>query len=243
MECWNHIPQHFFSANLDVSVVMPNHLHGIILLGTGGGGGGQNDGHRTDAVPKRKGDSVMFVSRRFAIIWLFAIFVVPLGGCDLIGPLHDRLHEMETAPEEKVDWVGPWSLESIDGVRLNDLDLFSEGEGAVIYAVASWMFEADGTWWASFRFEFVTKAGMGEEFSMWLSGTYVLDGANYVLNIETDAPNSVFASDENTGTWRIKDDTLTLTDDQGTVIVFRDGTELWLDDDPGPPEPQAGPLD
>lgn len=36
VECWNHIPQHFFSAKLDVSVVMPNHLHGIILLGTGG---------------------------------------------------------------------------------------------------------------------------------------------------------------------------------------------------------------
>ena len=34
IECWNRIPQHFFSAELDVYVVMPNHLHGIILLNT-----------------------------------------------------------------------------------------------------------------------------------------------------------------------------------------------------------------
>ena len=36
VECWNRIPQHFFSAKLDVCVVMPNHIHGVILLGTGG---------------------------------------------------------------------------------------------------------------------------------------------------------------------------------------------------------------
>ena len=36
VECWNRIPQHFISAELDVSVIMPNHMHGIILLGTGG---------------------------------------------------------------------------------------------------------------------------------------------------------------------------------------------------------------
>jgi putative transposase len=32
-ECWNEIPQHFPRATLDVSVVMPNHLHGILILG------------------------------------------------------------------------------------------------------------------------------------------------------------------------------------------------------------------
>ena len=34
VECWNRIPQHFFSAELDYCVIMPNHIHGIILLGT-----------------------------------------------------------------------------------------------------------------------------------------------------------------------------------------------------------------
>ncbi len=32
-ECWNEIPEHFRRAALDVSIVMPNHLHGIIVIG------------------------------------------------------------------------------------------------------------------------------------------------------------------------------------------------------------------
>ena len=32
-KCWNEIPQHFPRAALDVSVVMPNHLHGILIIG------------------------------------------------------------------------------------------------------------------------------------------------------------------------------------------------------------------
>ena len=36
VECWNRISQHFFSVELDVCVVMPNHVHGIIVLGTRG---------------------------------------------------------------------------------------------------------------------------------------------------------------------------------------------------------------
>jgi REP element-mobilizing transposase RayT len=32
-ECWCEIPKHFPHAALDVSVVMPNHLHGIIIIG------------------------------------------------------------------------------------------------------------------------------------------------------------------------------------------------------------------
>jgi len=34
-ECWNEIPQHFPCASLDVSSVMPNHLHGIVKIGEG----------------------------------------------------------------------------------------------------------------------------------------------------------------------------------------------------------------
>jgi REP element-mobilizing transposase RayT len=37
-ECWNEVPKHFPRAALDVSVVMPNHLHGILIIeGTGTG--------------------------------------------------------------------------------------------------------------------------------------------------------------------------------------------------------------
>jgi REP element-mobilizing transposase RayT len=34
-ECWNEIPQHFHRASLDVSGVMPNHLHGIVIIRVG----------------------------------------------------------------------------------------------------------------------------------------------------------------------------------------------------------------
>ena len=36
VECWNYIPQHFCSVELDICIVMPNHIHGIIVLGTKG---------------------------------------------------------------------------------------------------------------------------------------------------------------------------------------------------------------
>ncbi len=32
-KCWNEIPRHCPRATLDVSIVMPNHLHGIIVIG------------------------------------------------------------------------------------------------------------------------------------------------------------------------------------------------------------------
>ena len=31
-ECWNEIPKHFPRTALDVAVVMPNHLHGILII-------------------------------------------------------------------------------------------------------------------------------------------------------------------------------------------------------------------
>lgn len=31
-ECWNAIPAHFPNLELDTSIVMPNHLHGIVVI-------------------------------------------------------------------------------------------------------------------------------------------------------------------------------------------------------------------
>jgi len=33
--CWAEIPAHFLAVDIDVFVVMPNHVHGILLLGEG----------------------------------------------------------------------------------------------------------------------------------------------------------------------------------------------------------------
>ncbi len=37
VECWNHIPQHFPFIELGDSVIMPNHIHGIIVYPLVGG--------------------------------------------------------------------------------------------------------------------------------------------------------------------------------------------------------------
>ena len=34
-ECWLAIPEHFSNANLKEFIVMPNHMHGIVVLGVG----------------------------------------------------------------------------------------------------------------------------------------------------------------------------------------------------------------
>lgn len=36
LTCWNAIPNHFPAVELDVSIIMPNHVHGIIVLRGGG---------------------------------------------------------------------------------------------------------------------------------------------------------------------------------------------------------------
>jgi REP element-mobilizing transposase RayT len=36
-KCWLGIPDHFLDANLDLFVIMPNHVHGIIVLHNGRG--------------------------------------------------------------------------------------------------------------------------------------------------------------------------------------------------------------
>ena len=38
MECWGKIPRHFMDVTSDVFVVMPNHLHGIVVIVNDGRG-------------------------------------------------------------------------------------------------------------------------------------------------------------------------------------------------------------
>jgi REP element-mobilizing transposase RayT len=37
--CWEAIPEHFSTVELDAFVVMPNHVHGIVVLGSDSGAG------------------------------------------------------------------------------------------------------------------------------------------------------------------------------------------------------------
>ncbi|MCY3720994.1 MAG: transposase [Candidatus Poribacteria bacterium] len=54
VECWNRIPQHFPSVGLGESVIMPNHIHGIITCNPVGAGSPhpiENTSHRRGEVP------------------------------------------------------------------------------------------------------------------------------------------------------------------------------------------------
>ncbi|MBL7072454.1 MAG: transposase [Candidatus Omnitrophica bacterium] len=42
-KCWNEIPEHFPHVELDEHIVMPNHMHGIIVIG------GENDDNNVGA--------------------------------------------------------------------------------------------------------------------------------------------------------------------------------------------------
>jgi REP element-mobilizing transposase RayT len=37
-DCWKHVPQHFQDVSIDTFVVMPNHVHAIIILSGRRGG-------------------------------------------------------------------------------------------------------------------------------------------------------------------------------------------------------------
>jgi putative transposase len=44
--CWQRLPYHFLTLTLDVFVIMPNHLHGLLWLGDTSGGDGNGDTSR-----------------------------------------------------------------------------------------------------------------------------------------------------------------------------------------------------
>ena len=35
MKCWYDLPNHYYHAQLDEFVIMPNHMHGIIMINVG----------------------------------------------------------------------------------------------------------------------------------------------------------------------------------------------------------------
>lgn len=45
--CWDEIPVHFLHVELDAFVIMPNHVHGIIVIVDDGWGDGRGDGRGT----------------------------------------------------------------------------------------------------------------------------------------------------------------------------------------------------
>ena len=130
------------------------------------------------------------------------------------------------------EWIGTWAIERIDGESIEQT--FAEGEELGIdFSIVpnSWTFNDDGTMDAEFGIEFETKeegftiSGSG---GMRITGTYSLSGSRYTLTPTTvkgtgileGAPPPIAAT-EDTGTWSREGNTLTLTNDDSSTIVFK----------------------
>ena len=50
---WNELPEHYPGVECDASIVMPNHVHGVIVLGDDGGVGSNDVGAGPRACPER----------------------------------------------------------------------------------------------------------------------------------------------------------------------------------------------
>ena len=147
---------------------------------------------------------------------LLLVFVASLTGCELLQPLVTEDVEMDN------EWVGGWSLESINGESFEN---FFAVDDEVVATVTDnhWSFEADGNWYA----KMVVTISNDEQGSIFrsetvlkLAGTYSLAGERYTFTL-TQGGLFFEASDEvDTGTWETVDDRLILHSDDGEIVVF-----------------------
>ena len=147
---------------------------------------------------------------RRKILILFMLFLFVILGCGDDGP----------------SWAGTWSLKSVDD---QDWRLLLLLFGAI--ATDKWTFHDDGTW----DMEMTVKVA-GETETETIAGTYSLTETTFTmsspdpaisLDLTTESTESADDSMsvdsepfEETGTWILDGDTLTLTTSDGQVLVF-----------------------
>ena len=130
--------------------------------------------------------------------------------------------------EDENDWVGTWTMGSVDGQTVEQSMQEDYGDEADVSIVTnSWRFNSDGTMEAEVRVKIEGGQG-GTEITATISqnttGTYSLSGSSYTLTLEITI--NLFGEAEtetevDTGTWSRKGNTLTLISDEGETIVFK----------------------
>ena len=155
------------------------------------------------------------IPRSFSwVVNLYAVLIIGIIGCG--------------GDDDDNDWVGTWSIETIDGQSLDQTFAEDFGEESINPSIVTnnWTFDSDETMEGEFAVKLEAKEG-GTEFSVQSSvkimGTYSLSGSNYTLTITTEGEASTFfgGADEDTGTWSREGNTLTLNSDDGSTIVFK----------------------
>ena len=135
-----------------------------------------------------------------SFLWLVSIWVVLTIGITGCGGDSD-----DGDGDSGSEWAGTWSIESLDG---QNYEAFWAALGFSI-VTNSWTFHDDGTWEAE-----LTLEGLAAVKSM---GTYSLSGSNYTA---TGLSEALDRTGPNAGTWSRTGNTLTITGNDGTVIVL-----------------------
>ena len=151
---------------------------------------------------------------------LLILMVISLTGCELLQPLIEPTELTEPGNE----WVGSWSLETIDGEQL-ELPFPPPDPNITVSTYRNeWIFRNDGTWSAEILFEFTytDQDALSLINGGQMSGTYELSGQEYKLMLQEGGGFFLETPDEaDTGTWQRVDDTLTLHSSDGSVVVLK----------------------
>ena len=145
------------------------------------------------------------------------ILAITLCGCEAV------VDTIVTQPEEN-PLVGVWTIETIDGQTL-EMAIPGAQELADFFDI--WTFYRDGRYERIWGWTPAANADgvfVSPPLYFSIDGTYTVEGSRFTMTVENsmffgDAPNP---GDEMSGTWVREESTLTLTYDDGTVIVLKE---------------------
>ena len=160
------------------------------------------------------------------LLGLYAVLIIGITGCG----------------DDDNEWVGAWTLESIDGENIRAqieaiewlLNAY-EGEETDLSYDDEWTFDNDETWHAEITTAVETAGDRGAQTTE-VSGTYSLSDSNYTLTIndvtatisgesdilgDTGSGTPFESGSTETGTWSREGNTLTLDSNTDETIVFK----------------------
>ena len=159
----------------------------------------------------------------------------PSLSVELLKRLEDRADQI--LEKQADEWVGTWSLESVDGERFEQRvwdESFSHEDRETATFINNWTFNDDGMVQSEVGFTIRDKSG---GFTSSFEGIYTLSGENYRLiwtpptTKDSHLLKALFIlllavrgedKYQDTGTWNRQGDTLTIiSTDSGEVMVFK----------------------
>ena len=139
------------------------------------------------------------------------ILITSLMGCEFLLPsiLVDDPAEQPSHP-----LVGEWFIESIDGASLQQI---VESDPTITSFSIVWAFDDDGVWLIT---QTVTSTEIGT-VTVPAIGSYTINNDSITLTYEglTDSAGTPFRGARQFS-WTLEEHTLTLTSDEGSVIIL-----------------------